>query len=156
VEIPSVDDNVSKLEHMGRETVKKLSDIKEAALQAGIDDLKMPEILGCTSSIETVGAFQQLALAAEHVRPSTQFLVLQHLCRLLQLCALHVQRPHPCDPSYKCLWVWVRRQDETCHGGVGCLAWMLLMSAGWCMVHASHTTSAHSALLSPWSPCQGP
>ena len=68
VEIPSVDDHVSKLEHMGRETVKKLADVREAASQAGIDDLKMPGSMGSPGSIETVGQFQQLALAAEHVR----------------------------------------------------------------------------------------
>lgn len=37
VEIPNVDDHVSKLEHMGKETVKKLQDIKGAAIQAGVD-----------------------------------------------------------------------------------------------------------------------
>lgn len=68
VEIPSVDDHVSKLEHMGRETVKKLSDVTEAAQQAGIDDLHVASMAGKRLCIETVGAFQQLALAAEHVR----------------------------------------------------------------------------------------
>jgi hypothetical protein len=53
---------------MGRETVKKLSDITEAAQQAGIDDLHVPSMAGKRLCIETVGAFQQLALAAEHVR----------------------------------------------------------------------------------------
>ena len=33
VEIPNVDDHVSKLEHMGKETVKKLQDIKGSAVQ---------------------------------------------------------------------------------------------------------------------------
>ncbi len=37
VEIPNVDDHVSKLEHMGKETVKKLQDIKGAAIQTGVD-----------------------------------------------------------------------------------------------------------------------
>ena len=37
VEIPNVDDHVSKLEHMGKETVKKLQDIKGSAVQSGID-----------------------------------------------------------------------------------------------------------------------
>jgi hypothetical protein len=66
VDIPSVDDHVSKLEHMGRETVKKLSDVTEAAQQAGIDDLHVAGMAGKRLCIETVGAFQQLALAAEH------------------------------------------------------------------------------------------
>lgn len=42
VEIPNVDDHVSKLEHMGKETVKKLQDIKGAAIQAGVD-INIPE-----------------------------------------------------------------------------------------------------------------
>lgn len=37
VEIPNVDDHVSKLEHMGKETVKKLQDINTAAIQASVD-----------------------------------------------------------------------------------------------------------------------
>jgi hypothetical protein len=37
VEIPNVDDHISKLEHMGKETVKKLQDIHGSALAAGID-----------------------------------------------------------------------------------------------------------------------
>ena len=67
VEIPSVDDHVSKLEHMGRETVKKLADVREAAVQAGIDDLQLPPALAAAPRVETVGAFQQLALAADLV-----------------------------------------------------------------------------------------
>ena len=35
VDIPSIDDHVSKLEHMGKETVKKLGDIRTAAMQVG-------------------------------------------------------------------------------------------------------------------------
>lgn len=42
VEIPNVDDHVSKLEHMGKETVKKLQDLKLAAIQAGLD-ISIPE-----------------------------------------------------------------------------------------------------------------
>lgn len=37
VEIPNVDDHISKLEHMGKETVKKLQDIKLSASQSGIE-----------------------------------------------------------------------------------------------------------------------
>lgn len=37
VEIPNVDDHVSKLEHMGKETVKKLQDIRGASVQAGVE-----------------------------------------------------------------------------------------------------------------------
>lgn len=42
VDIPSVDDHISKLEHMGKETVKKLQDIRSAAQQAGVD-IDIPE-----------------------------------------------------------------------------------------------------------------
>ena len=37
VEIPNVEDHVSKLEHMGKETVKKLQDITGAAVQSGLE-----------------------------------------------------------------------------------------------------------------------
>ena len=37
VEIPNVDDHVGKLEHMGKETVKKLQDIHGAGRSSGID-----------------------------------------------------------------------------------------------------------------------
>lgn len=73
VDIPSVDDHVSKLEHMGRETVKKLSDIMDAAHQAGIEDLQIHGGSSRKLCIETVGAFQQLALAAENVRQIATF-----------------------------------------------------------------------------------
>ncbi len=42
VEIPNVDDHVSKLEHMGKETVKKLQDLRGAAANMGIE-LDVPE-----------------------------------------------------------------------------------------------------------------
>ena len=42
VEIPNVDDHVSKLEHMGKETVKKLQDIRAASVQAGVE-INVPE-----------------------------------------------------------------------------------------------------------------
>lgn len=41
-DIPSVDDPVSKLEHMGKETVKKLGDLATAAEQAGVE-IDIPE-----------------------------------------------------------------------------------------------------------------
>ena len=42
VDIPNVDDHVGKLEHMGRETVKKLQDIRGSALQSGVD-IQVPD-----------------------------------------------------------------------------------------------------------------
>ena len=42
VDIPNVDDYVGKLEHMGRETVKKLQDIRASALAAGVD-IQVPD-----------------------------------------------------------------------------------------------------------------
>lgn len=69
VEIPNVDDHVSKLEHMGKETVKKLQDIKGAAIQAGVD-INIPE-----NCINKVGEFRKLSLMAEadgHLRQKLQ------------------------------------------------------------------------------------
>ena len=64
VEIPNVDDHVSKLEHMGKETVKKLQDIKGAAIQTGVDiSVPMNTItrgatcLGNRGHIMTAGSF---------------------------------------------------------------------------------------------------
>jgi hypothetical protein len=37
VEIPLVEDHVSKIEHIGRETIKKLADMRQAALDGGVD-----------------------------------------------------------------------------------------------------------------------
>jgi hypothetical protein len=37
VEIPNVDDHISKLEHMGKETVKKLQDIRGSATASGME-----------------------------------------------------------------------------------------------------------------------
>lgn len=42
VDIPNVDDHVGKLEHMGRETVKKLQDIRGSAAAAGVD-IQVPD-----------------------------------------------------------------------------------------------------------------
>jgi Calmodulin binding protein-like len=42
VEIPNVDDHISKLEHMGKETVKKLQDIRGSARASGID-IQVPD-----------------------------------------------------------------------------------------------------------------
>lgn len=36
-EVPLVDDPVSKIDHIGRETVRKLADMRTAALEAGVD-----------------------------------------------------------------------------------------------------------------------
>jgi hypothetical protein len=44
VEIPGMDDAVSKLDHMGRETVRKLGDLAAAAAQAGISLGLEPEL----------------------------------------------------------------------------------------------------------------
>lgn len=37
MELPCVNDDVSKLKHMGKETVKKLRNLAESARQAGLD-----------------------------------------------------------------------------------------------------------------------
>ena len=68
-EIPNVDDHVGKLEHMGRETVKKLQDIRGSALHSGVD-IQVPD-----NCVNRVGEFRQLALLAEadgHLRQKLQ------------------------------------------------------------------------------------
>ena len=72
VEIPSVDDHISKLEHMGKETVKKLQDLRSAAECAQIT-LSLPD--GVPNRIQKVGEFRWLAQAAEqdgHLRQKLQ------------------------------------------------------------------------------------
>ncbi|KAK9793199.1 hypothetical protein WJX73_002582 [Symbiochloris irregularis] len=72
VEIPNVDDHVSKLEHMGKETVKKLQDLRNAAAQAGL------EIIVPDNCITKVGQFRKLSLLAEadgHLRQKLQQLL---------------------------------------------------------------------------------
>eukprot|EP00803_Ostreobium_quekettii_P007979 evm.model.scf_324.1 EVM.evm.TU.scf_324.1 scf_324:1593-3902(+) len=72
VEIPSVDDHISKLEHMGKETVKKLQDLRSAAECAQIS-LALPE--GVPNRIQKVGEFRWLAQAADqdgHLRQKLQ------------------------------------------------------------------------------------
>ncbi|KAK9846825.1 hypothetical protein WJX84_002893 [Apatococcus fuscideae] len=69
VEIPNVEDHVSKLEHMGKETVKKLQDITGAAVQSGLE-ISVPD-----NTINRVGEFRKLALMAEadgHLRQKLQ------------------------------------------------------------------------------------
>lgn len=39
VEIPLMDDPVSKVEHIGRETMKKLADLRIAALENGVPEV---------------------------------------------------------------------------------------------------------------------
>eukprot|EP00198_Chlamydomonas_reinhardtii_P001203 XP_001690538.1 predicted protein [Chlamydomonas reinhardtii] len=73
-DIPSVDDPVSKLEHMGKETVKKLGDLATAAEQAGVE-IDIPE-----NCVQKVGEFKMLALRADqdgHLRQK-----LQHVLKL--------------------------------------------------------------------------
>jgi hypothetical protein len=72
VEIPSVDDHVSKLEHMGKETVKKLADVAGSAAAAGTP---IPAGLLPDNAIDRVGQFRRLALIAEadgHLRQKLQ------------------------------------------------------------------------------------
>ena len=70
-----MDDHVSKLEHMGKETVKKLSDVLDAARVAGVDDFHLPGFPSGTVCIDKVGQFRKLALIAEQARiyPSVFF-----------------------------------------------------------------------------------
>lgn len=60
-DIPLMDDHVSKIEHIGRETVKKLQDMVVAANEIGMQ-LQLPEKL---LNITTVGQFLHLVEQAE-------------------------------------------------------------------------------------------
>ncbi len=53
-EIPLVDDHVSKIEHIGRETVKKLADMRTAAAESGVE-IQIDERM---AKIETGGSTQ--------------------------------------------------------------------------------------------------
>ena len=59
MEVPHIEDPIGKIEHMGKETVKKLFDLRQAgeAVQVPID---IPE-----NCIQKVGEFKQLAMRAE-------------------------------------------------------------------------------------------
>eukprot|EP00210_Caulerpa_lentillifera_P004247 g4051.t1 len=61
-DIPKVDDTISRLEHMGKETVKKLQDISAAACSASIT-IVLPD--GIPNSILKVGEFRRLVQAAD-------------------------------------------------------------------------------------------
>ena len=61
-DIPKVDDHVSRLEHMGKETVKKLFDLKVAAECVSVA-LDLPP--GIPNCIQRAGEFKQLVQCAE-------------------------------------------------------------------------------------------
>ncbi|KXZ45073.1 hypothetical protein GPECTOR_59g682 [Gonium pectorale] len=61
-DIPLLDDHVSKIEHIGRETVKKLADLRAAAAEMNVG-LRLPE--GAAYAVTSVGQFVGLAEAAE-------------------------------------------------------------------------------------------
>eukprot|EP00198_Chlamydomonas_reinhardtii_P006783 XP_001696119.1 predicted protein of CSE family [Chlamydomonas reinhardtii] len=61
-EVPLLDDHVSKIEHIGRETVKKLADVVAAAKELNLT-LQLPEGVG--GAVTSVGQFQALAGAAD-------------------------------------------------------------------------------------------
>lgn len=58
--IPSVDDPVGRLEHMGKERVKKLRDLANTARNMGVD---LPD--GMSPEVSKVGHFRSLALVAD-------------------------------------------------------------------------------------------
>eukprot|EP00887_Chlorella_sp_A99_P000045 scaffold16.g45.t1 len=60
LEIPHVDDHVSKIECVGVQTQKKLEDIRGASTAAGVPDLHIP-----INSVTKVGQFQDLVEMAE-------------------------------------------------------------------------------------------
>lgn len=87
-----VDDHVSKVEHIGKETVKKLADMRGAAAEVNMG-LSVPPGL---ESITTVGQFLKLAEAAEH---NTQ------LRKMLQVWSSPCKLPCCCQEGQGCLAV---------------------------------------------------
>ncbi|GIM13333.1 hypothetical protein Vretimale_16466, partial [Volvox reticuliferus] len=61
-DIPLLDDHVSKIEHIGRETIKKLADLPAAAAELGLN-LTIPA--GISPSVVSVGQFLALVEAAD-------------------------------------------------------------------------------------------
>lgn len=53
-DIPTVDDSVAKLMHMGRETCRKLADLHSAAQQANME-LDLDEHLACVEKVCVCG-----------------------------------------------------------------------------------------------------
>lgn len=64
VEIPHMEDHISKLEGLGLQTQKKLEDISSAALAAGVHGLEVP-----VNSVTKVGQFKELVDLAERNKP---------------------------------------------------------------------------------------
>lgn len=52
-DIPTVDDSIAKLMHMGRETCRKLADLHSAAQQANME-LDLDEHLACVEKVGRV------------------------------------------------------------------------------------------------------
>ncbi len=50
-EIPSLDDPISKLNHIGKETVKKLNELKAAADEANVDLLIPQALWRCAAGV---------------------------------------------------------------------------------------------------------
>ncbi len=69
VEIPNVDDHVSKLEHMGKETVKKLQDVHASAIGCGID-IDVPT--NCVNKGDTRGPKKAASPSASTAQIVTQ------------------------------------------------------------------------------------
>ena len=61
-DIPKVDDHVSRLEHMGKETVKKLQNIKAAAESISVS-IQLPEAI--PNTIQRAGEFKSLVQYAD-------------------------------------------------------------------------------------------
>lgn len=60
-DIPSIGDHISKLVHIGKATVDKLVDVRQAAAEENLD-FEVPEHL---NRVEKVGQFQQLVELTE-------------------------------------------------------------------------------------------
>lgn len=78
VEIPHVDDSVSKLEGLGVQTQKKLEDIAAAAAASNVPNLQLP-----MNKVTKVGQFLELVDMAEKNKPLRE--TLKHVLRLTKM-----------------------------------------------------------------------
>jgi uncharacterized protein (UPF0276 family) len=74
-DIPLVDDSVSKIEHIGRETMKKLQDLRAAAAEAGVSINLPSELMSITTGTcgldvaQYLGQYCEVLDVAQYFRP---------------------------------------------------------------------------------------
>ena len=154
VEIPNVDDHVSKLEHMGKETVKKLQDIKGAAIQTGVDISVPMNTITRGANCSGLGAhhdfwqlccalLKQASLAASSLHAKEANLVYSRgmfsscfssSCLLFLWCPAWLRSSSCCGPAFSC---WC----------VACILWQAGANVCW-------PTAASGGLLPAQAPPQ--